>query len=102
MIEKNLKELLESHVLLSDGAMGTMLHGQGIGFDKCFDELNLTDPELILNIHAAYLQAGSDMIQTNTFGANHFKLARHGLEDNWGEINQQDFNLARYSNDLRP
>jgi len=102
VIEKNLKELLESHVLLSDGAMGTMLHGQGIGFDKCFDELNLTDPELILNIHAAYLQAGSDMIQTNTFGANHFKLARHGLEDKVGEINQQGVNLARKAIDMLP
>ncbi|MFC2028372.1 bifunctional homocysteine S-methyltransferase/methylenetetrahydrofolate reductase [Chloroflexota bacterium] len=95
MIKTGLIELLGSQALLSDGAMGTLLHGKGIGFEQCFDELNLTDPGLIQSIHEAYLESGSDIIQSNTFGANHFKLARHGLEDKVAEINRQGVQIAR-------
>lgn len=69
-----------SRPLLSDGAMGTVLHQRGVGFNVCFDELNLTRPALVAEIHREYIDAGADIIQTNTFGANRYKLARHGLE----------------------
>ena len=86
---------LSDHPLLSDGAMGTMLHGRGIGFEQCFDELNLTRPDLIQDIHAEYVLAGADLLQTNTFGANRYKLAKHGLEDQVTEINQAGVENAR-------
>jgi methionine synthase I (cobalamin-dependent) len=81
--------------ILADGAMGTILHARGIGFDRCFDELNLTDPTLVGEIHQAYIQAGSQIIYTNTFGANRYKLAEHGLESKVVEINQAGVELAR-------
>ena len=81
--------------LLSDGAMGTLLNARGVGFDLCFDALNLSSPALVGEIHRAYIEAGSQVIQTNTFGANHFKLAAHGLEDKLAEINRAGVELAR-------
>jgi methionine synthase I (cobalamin-dependent)/5,10-methylenetetrahydrofolate reductase len=81
--------------ILVDGAMGTMLHASGIGFEACFDELNLTRPELVDGIHRAYLAAGSQIIETNTFGANRFKLVAHGLETRVREINAGAVELAR-------
>ncbi len=81
--------------LLSDGAMGTMLNARGVGFDECFDRLNLTQPAVVGEIHRAYIEAGSQIIQTNTFGANRYKLAEHGLEDKVGEINRAGVELAR-------
>jgi len=81
--------------LLSDGAMGTMLHQRGVGFDTCFDELNLANPSLVGEIHRAYIDAGSNIIQTNTFGSNPYKLSKHGLEDKVEEINIAGVELAR-------
>jgi methionine synthase / methylenetetrahydrofolate reductase(NADPH) len=81
--------------LLSDGAMGTILNAQGVEFDQCFDALNLTKPALVGEIHRAYIEAGSQIIQTNTFGANRFKLAAHGLEEKVAEINRAGVELAR-------
>jgi len=81
--------------LLSDGAMGTMLNARGVGFDQCFDALNLSNPALVADIHRAYIEAGSDIIQTNTFGANRYKLAAHGLEQRVAEINRAGVELAR-------
>ena len=81
--------------LLSDGAMGTLLNARGVSFDKCFDALNLTNPAMVAEIHRAYIEAGSNVIQTNTFGANRFKLAAHGLEHQVSEINQAGVELAR-------
>lgn len=81
--------------LLSDGAMGTMLHQQGVRFDECFDALNLNRPEMVLNIHRAYLAAGAQIIQSNTFGANRYKLAGHGLESQVAAINRAGMELAR-------
>lgn len=75
--------------------MGTMLHGKGVAFDECFDALNLTKPALVADVHRQYIEAGSDIIQTNTFGANAFKLARHGLEDQVTEINRAGAELIR-------
>lgn len=81
--------------ILSDGAMGTMLHEHGISFEKCFDELNLTNPAVVAEIHKAYIDAGSQIILTNTFGANRFKLTRHGLESSLQKINAGAVDLAR-------
>jgi len=81
--------------ILSDGAMGTILHKRGIGFDQCFDTLNLTNPALVAEIHREYIEAGSQIIQTNTFGANRYKLARHSLDDQVTEINAAGVELAR-------
>ena len=81
--------------MLSDGAMGTLLNARGVGFDQCFDALNLTNPNLVAEVHRAYLEAGSDIIQTNTFGANRYKLITHGLENQVAAINQAGVDLAR-------
>jgi homocysteine S-methyltransferase len=81
--------------LLGDGAMGTMLNSAGIPFDHCFDELNLTNPEAVSAVHQAYVQAGAEVIQTNTFGANRYKLTVHGLEGRITEINREGARLAR-------
>ena len=79
-------ERLQQSVLLCDGAMGTMLYARGVFINRCFDELNLSSPDLVLGIHAEYLKAGADVIETNTFGANRYKLIRHGLEGKVAEI----------------
>jgi homocysteine S-methyltransferase len=75
--------------------MGTMLNARGITFDRCFDELNLTQPALVAEIHRAYIDAGSQIIQTNTFGANRYKLAGHGLQNRVAEINRAGVDLVR-------
>lgn len=81
--------------LLADGAMGTMLHGSGLPIDAAFDQLNITQPDDIRAIHAQYLQAGAELIETNTFGANRIKLAEYGLEDQVASINQAGVQRAR-------
>src|SRR5215210_6370687 len=91
----NLLERLATETILADGAMGTMLHARGIGFDKCFDELNLTRPSAVGEIHRAYIEAGAQLIITNTFGANRFKLAKHGLGDQVLQINRAGVDLAK-------
>ena len=91
----NFLDLLSNQTLLIDGAMGTMLHARGIGFDRCFDELNLTNPAAVAEIHREYIEAGSQLIITNTFGANRFKLSKHGLQDDVIEINQKGVELAK-------
>ncbi|HUI88576.1 MAG TPA: bifunctional homocysteine S-methyltransferase/methylenetetrahydrofolate reductase [Anaerolineales bacterium] len=91
----NLLEQLKSRTLLADGAMGTMLHSRGIGFERCFDELNLTDPAAVAEIHRQYIEAGAQIVLTNTFGANHFKLSKHGLEKKIAKINKAGVELAR-------
>jgi len=91
----NLLEKLASGIILADGAMGTMLHARGVGFDKCFDELNLANPAAVAEVHREYIEAGAQLIITNTFGANRFKLARHGLGDRVLEINRAGVELAK-------
>lgn len=81
--------------ILTDGAMGTTLHQHGIPIDACFDELNLSRPELIRSIHISFLEAGAELLKTNTFGANRYKLARFGLEAQVSAINAAGVTLAR-------
>jgi methionine synthase I (cobalamin-dependent)/5,10-methylenetetrahydrofolate reductase len=89
-------EKLESgKPILADGAMGTMLHAQGISLEACFDELNLSRPDIIIDIHRAYVEAGARIIETNTFGANRHKLSAHGLEAKVTEINRAAVLLAQ-------
>ncbi len=91
----DLLERLSSEVLLADGAMGTMLHSHGIGFDKCFDELNITNPGAVADVHRADIEAGAQLILTNTFGSNRYKLSKHGLDKQVREINRRGVDLAR-------
>ncbi len=96
----NLLQRLDENVtpILADGAMGTMIHARaGSSIDACFDYFNLIHPDIILDVHRAYLDAGADMIETNTFGANRIKLAEHGLEDQVTTINRAGVELARQS-----
>ena len=86
---------LEAGPLLGDGATGTLLYARGVSLDACFDVLNLNNPRLVQAVHADYIAAGADCIETNTFGANRFKLAVHGLEGQVHEINRCGVRLAR-------
>jgi methionine synthase I (cobalamin-dependent)/5,10-methylenetetrahydrofolate reductase len=86
---------LERAPLLADGAMGSQLYARGIPYDRCFDELNLTEPALIQRVHREYIRAGAELIETNTYGANRFKLAQYGLEDRVRDINFRAVKLAR-------
>src|ERR1700761_2219649 len=90
-----LSTLFGNRTVLCDGAMGTALYGRGVFLNKCFDELNLTQPELVRSVHEEYLQAGAEIIETNTFGANSFRLQRFGLQDQSRAINQAGARLAR-------
>jgi len=81
--------------VLCDGAMGTLLYEKGIFINRSYDELNLSQPDLIRAIHHDYLQAGAEIIETNTFGANWFRLARHSLTDKVLDINRAGARLAR-------
>jgi homocysteine S-methyltransferase len=85
--------------VLADGAMGTMINNRGVPISRCYAELNLSDPGLILSIHEDYLQAGAEIVETNTFGANRFLLARHGLADKVEEINTAGVRIARQAAD---
>jgi methionine synthase I (cobalamin-dependent)/5,10-methylenetetrahydrofolate reductase len=88
-------DIFANRPVLADGAMGTVVYARGIFINRCYDELNLTDPGLILSIHEEYLQAGAEILETNTFGANRFRLARHGLGGKVAEINAAGVRLAR-------
>jgi methionine synthase I (cobalamin-dependent)/5,10-methylenetetrahydrofolate reductase len=90
-----LQQLFGERSILCDGAMGTILYDHGIFINRCYDELNLTTPDLVRSIHDEYLQAGAELIETNTFGANRFRLKRFGLEGKVAEINQAGVRLAR-------
>src|SRR5947208_15658639 len=81
------QERLKTSPVLCDGAMGTLLYAKGIFINRCYDELNVSQPDLIRGLHHEYLQAGAEIIETNTFGGNSFRLARHGMENRVREIN---------------
>jgi len=86
---------LQEGVVLFDGGMGTELYRRGVFINKCYDELNLSNPALVEQVHADYRQAGADVIETNTFGANAIKLKAHGLLDRLEEINRRGAEIAR-------
>ncbi len=93
---KGLRErLTNNEVIVFDGGVGTYLYEKGIFINTCFDELNLTNPDLVSSVHRDYVTAGADAIETNTFGANKFRLAPHGLEKKVYEINKRGAELAR-------
>jgi methionine synthase I (cobalamin-dependent) len=84
---RSFREELADGILLCDGAMGTMLYQRGIFINRCFDELNLSAPDLVTEVHKSYVKIGVDIIETNTFGANSFKLLFHGFEGKMKDIN---------------
>src|SRR5215470_11980618 len=86
---------LATQVLVCDGAMGTMLHAGGVSLDRSLPELNISHPDLVRAIHRAYIAAGAQIIETNTFGASRFRLARHGVGERIAEINLAGVRLAR-------
>jgi homocysteine S-methyltransferase len=88
-------DILSRRVVLCDGGMGTMLYQKGVFINQCFDELNLKEPELVEEVHREYVEAGADVLETNTFGANRIKLGLHGLEARVREINRAGVRAAR-------
>ncbi|MBM2827173.1 MAG: homocysteine S-methyltransferase [Dehalococcoidia bacterium] len=91
---------LEKGPILADGAIGSMLYAEGVSYHRCFDELNLTEPALIQGIHKRYLAAGAELIETNTYSANRYKLSHYGLEDKVRVINRQGVRIARESREM--
>ena len=91
----NLRELLDSRVLIGDGALGTLLGERGVGFGHPYARANLSHPEMVGDIHEEYLRAGANVIETNTFSANRFKLETHDLEDCVRQVNAEGARLAR-------
>src|ERR1051326_4096354 len=87
-------ERLKNSILIADGAMGSLLH-ESVGPQRCFDELNTTEPEAVFRVHQAYIEAGAHIIETNTFGANRFKLAPLGLADDVHRFNSRGVKIAR-------
>src|SRR5215469_16267385 len=89
-----LLEQLQQRPLLCDGAMGSLLYARGVAYERCFDALNLAQPELIQSIHREYISAGARIIETNTFGANRAKLENYNLGERVREINHRAARLA--------
>src|SRR5579871_2787055 len=92
---KPFEEAIAERVLVCDGAMGTMLYAKGVFINKSFDALNLTDPDLVAQVHDEYVRAGADIVETNTFGANRIKLGSFGLGDQLHAINAEGARIAR-------
>jgi len=94
-MDRTFRARLNEGVVLFDGGMGTMLYDRGVFINRCFDEVNLSNPGLVEKIHREYIAAGSDCIETNTFGANRWKLAPHGLDRHLRDINMAGARIAR-------
>lgn len=88
-------EKLQNSIVVCDGAMGTMLYAHGVFINRCFDELNITSPETVMDVHREYVAAGAEILETNTFGANYYRLKPHGLEDKVHLINKRGAENAR-------
>src|SRR4030066_2077200 len=93
-------ERLQKGIILCDGAMGTLLFSRGVPYQHCFDEVNLSNPKLVQQIHQDYIQAGAEIIETNTFGASPAKLATHGLENKVRDINFRGAKIAREAREI--
>ncbi len=89
------RKRLKERVLVADGAMGTMLYSRGVFINRCYDELNVSAPQIILETHQDYVRAGAEILETNTFGANRARLAAFGLAEKLREINEAGVRLAR-------
>src|SRR5579862_1790448 len=89
------RETLTKRVLVADGAMGTMLYAKGAFLNRCFDELNLSLPALVRDVHQEYLRAGAEILETNTFGGNRKRLGAFGFGDKVRIINQAGVRIAR-------
>ncbi len=87
--------IADGRVHVFDGAMGTMLYGKGFFLNVCYDELNIKQPRLVQEVHAEYVRAGAEILETNTFGANPLKLNSYGLADDTEKINRTAAELAR-------
>ena len=92
---KDFRARLRDEIIVFDGGVGTYLYEKGIFINTCFDELNLVNPDIVTEVHRDYVNAGADVIETNTFGANQFKLAPHGLEKRVYEINRRGAEIAK-------
>lgn len=92
---KEFRQQLESRALVADGAMGTMLYSKGIFINRCYDELNLSSPDLVKGVHLEYVKAGAEILETNTFGANRMRLEGFGIADKLRTINQAGVRIAR-------
>jgi len=90
-----IQAIADEHVYLFDGAMGTMLYSKGIFINKCYDELNLRSPEIVLEVHKQYVRAGAEILETNTYGANRVKLHGFGIESELRDINLAAVAIAR-------
>jgi methionine synthase / methylenetetrahydrofolate reductase(NADPH) len=90
-----IKAIADEHVYLFDGAMGTMLYSKGVFINKCYDELNLRNPEIVLEVHRQYVKAGAEILETNTYGANRVKLQSFGIAEDLREINMRAAEIAR-------
>src|SRR5271169_214107 len=89
------REALDKRVIVADGAMGTALYAKGVFINRCFDELNLSLPALVRDVHQEYVRAGAEIIETNTFGANRKRLGAFGFSDKLRLINQAGVRIAR-------
>src|ERR1700730_13202556 len=94
---KKFLDSIDERVLVCDGAMGTMLYAKGVFINKSFDALNVTQPDLVGEVHKDYVHAGADIIETNTFGANRIKLGSFGIADKLHAINAQGAKIARHA-----
>src|SRR3979411_3073049 len=90
-----IQAIADEHVYLFDGAMGTMLYSKGVFINKCYDELNLRSPEIVLEVHKQYVRAGAEILETNTYGANRVKLRTFGIEEDLREINLKAVEIGR-------
>jgi methionine synthase / methylenetetrahydrofolate reductase(NADPH) len=93
--QKPLLERLAEGIVVADGGLGTLLYSRGIFINRCFDELNLSTPALVGGVHVDYVEAGAELIETNTFGAHRFKLGPHGLDGQVVRINREGARIAR-------
>src|ERR1700733_339397 len=94
---KKFLDSIDERVLVCDGAMGTMLYAKGVFINKSFDALNVTQPDLVAEVHQEYVRAGADISETNTFGANRIKLGACGIADQLHAMNEQARRIARHA-----